>query len=283
MKNVNPAKAGSLLLTVVVSFLLSTCDPEVKGYATPYNMALIPSGCFDMGDHFGEGQASELPVHEVCITSDFYMDIYEVTNAEYRACEEDGGCDHPRKTNAWSRDNYYSDPTYDDYPFIFADWKDAKAYCAWAEKRLPTEAEWEYAARGGLSGQRYVNGDEISCADANYGRYDGSSSCYDYNGLDNDSHPGGSYAPNGYGLYDMNGNVWEFVNDCYQADYFSISPVNDPQGPSQSSCDTRILRGGAWCDTVNEYLRVSLRANVPEVSPESSYTIGRGMRCALEQ
>jgi formylglycine-generating enzyme required for sulfatase activity len=160
-------------------------------------MAEIPAGCFDMGDSSdGCLRSTECPVHNVCISA-FEMDFHEVTNAEYAWCVNDGECTTPLYSFSYSRSSYYGNPAYDDFPVIFVDWYQAEDYCTWAGKRLPTEAEWEYAARGGLQGQRYPWGDAISGSDANY--YDSGDP------WDNDTSPVGYYDPqptshNGYGL-----------------------------------------------------------------------------------
>ena len=231
--------------------------PQIPG------MAYIPAGCFNMGDAFSEGESDELPVHNVCITSDFYMDVHEVTNAEYAACVSGGGCTAPSSSSSHSRGSYYGNPTYDNFPVIYVDWNQATAYCSWAGKRLPTEAEWEYAARGGLSGKRYPWGDTATaCVDANYDWCIGA-----------DTNEVGSYPANGYGLYDVGGNVWEWVNDWYQGDYYSSSPTNDPPGPASGTY--RIVRGGSWYLNTS-YLRVADRYD--SMPTDQMYIAG--FRCA---
>jgi len=226
-------------------------------------MARIPCGCFDMGDHFGEGLADELPVHNVCISA-FEMDVHEVTNLEYWVCEYDGGCSPPYRTDSATRSSYYGNPSYNNFPVINVNWDQAKDYCEWAGKRLPTEAEWEYAARGGLAGKRYPWGDTISGTDANY-KDSGDP-------WDNDTSPVEYYPPNGYGLYDVAGNVVEWVNDWYQEDYYSVSPQNDPPGPVSGTW--HLGRGGAWY-ILPSYLRLAYRFEVSSLD----YS-GLGFRCA---
>jgi formylglycine-generating enzyme required for sulfatase activity len=231
-------------------------------------MALIPAGCFDMGDHFDEGSPNELPVHNVCITSDFYMDVHEVTNAEYAACVSGGGCTTPSSSSSITRGSYYGNQTYDNFPVIYVSWNQATAYCAWAGKRLPTEAEWEYAARGGLAGKRYPWGDGISGTDANY--------MFSGDPWESDTSEVEYYAANGYGLYDMAGNVWEWVNDWYQSDYYSSSPANDPPGPASGTY--RVLRGGGWSDGLSYILRVADRNNT---NPAYQFN-NIGFRCSRD-
>jgi formylglycine-generating enzyme required for sulfatase activity len=201
-----------------------------------FPMGCIPEGCFDMGDTTGDGYyEDELPVHNVCISA-FEMDFREVTNTDYAACVDDGACAPPWAFSSSTRTSYYGNPSYNAFPVIYVTWSQATDYCTWAGKRLPTEAEWEYAARGGLAGKRYPWGDMLSGSDANY--WDSGDP------WDNDTSQVGYYPPNGYGLYDMAGNVWEWVNDWYDATYYSVSPTNDPSGPASGTA--HVLRGGSW-------------------------------------
>jgi len=249
------------------SFTDNDCDGMIdEGCPSTPGMAYIPGGCFEMGDAFNEGAANELPVHTVCISS-FEMDSHEVTNAEYKECVDAAACTAPSDSSSDTRGSYYGAPAYDDYPVIYVNWNQATAYCAWAGKLLPTEAEWEYAARGGLSGNRYPWGDSIGGTDANY--------LNSGDAWDNDTSPVGNYAANGYGLYDVSGNVWEWVNDWSQSDYYSVSPTNDPPGPASGTA--RVFRAGGWHNGPYA-LRVAYR---PSVAPTSAY-YDLGFRCARD-
>ena len=139
-------------------------------------MVLIPAGSFEMGDHFNEGEPHELPIHEIELDA-FYMDAYQVTVGQFKQFVEQDGYSYIdanvdfleefEEKNDWN-DVAESSPG-DNYPMIWVSWNDATAYAKWAGKRLPTEAEWEYAARGGLIGKRYSWGDEIDKTKAHYG------------------------------------------------------------------------------------------------------------------
>ena len=174
-------------------------------------MVLIRAGSFEMGDHFNEGLEDELPVHYVEIDS-FYMDVHEVTVGQFKQFID--LTDH-RFSGSWENVSEYSPG--DDYPMVFVDWYDATAYAKWVEKRLPTEAEWEYAARGGLAGQRYWWRNDQEQA-RNYANFIGIS------GKDRwkKCSPVGSFGVNGYGLYDMAGNVYEWCVDWYAPNYSTL-------------------------------------------------------------
>lgn len=193
-------------------------------------MRLIPAENFLMGSD--TGGANEKPLREMYIDS-FYMDVYEVTNKLYQTCVEAGSCVPPALKGSFLRDGmYYSNPTFDNFPVIYVNWEMAKSYCEWRGARLPTEAEWEKAARGREGntypwGYSYINcNGNISCAfeTTQIGTYPKDISKY--------------------GIYDMAGNVQEWVADWYSETYYQDSPLSNPPGPS--SGESRVLRGSAW-------------------------------------
>lgn len=182
-------------------------------------MVLIPAGEFQMGGTHGD----ELPVHTVYVDA-FYMDIYEVTNAQYKKFIDATGYRIPR---SWHHSLSHPEHCSPDRPVVCVSWEDAMAYCKWAGKRLPTEAEWEKAARGGLIGKKYPWGDSL---------------IYDNFSNYRDKKPVGNFPPNGYGLYDMTGNVWEWCADGYDENYYSISPKRNPKCPRSRA--SVVVRGG---------------------------------------
>lgn len=223
-------------------------------------MLYVPAGTFSMG---GEKNDDEKPIHAVNLNA-YYIDQFEVTNASYEKCVDAGVCSPPTKSNSSTRTAYYGNPQFDDYPVIYVNWSMAKTYCEWRDTRLPTEAEWEKAARG-EDGRTYPWGEGISCSKANY-----------ESGCVGDTTKVGSYLEgvSPYGLYDMTGNVWEWVNDWYSNSYYQISPSSNPLGPNTGQ--SRVLRGGSWNLNINN-TRSAYRGGY---DPAGSYNYF-GFRCAL--
>jgi formylglycine-generating enzyme required for sulfatase activity len=201
---------------------------------------------------------SESPQHTVYLDM-YWIDRTEVTNGMYRVCVDDGECDIPGGS-------YYEETDNDDHPVEYVSWYDAQTYCEWAGRRLPTEAEWEKAARG-TDGRTFPWGEEIDCEHAQYKGCGGRT-------IPVGSLPAGA-SP--YGVLDMAGNVWEWVADWYASGYYDVSPYNDPQGPSSGLY--RVLRGGSWY--YNEYfwdLRSAYRyRNEPDLTDEYG-----GFRCVMD-
>lgn len=243
------------------------------------DMMLIPAGEFQMGSNDSHAPDNEQPIHTVYLDA-FYMDIYEVTNAQYKAFVLANPQWQKAKINPkFHNGNYLSHwegntfPTgHGNQPVVYVSWYAAMAYAEWAGKRLPTEAEWEKAARGGLSGALYPWGDTIDKSKANY----------DWNV--GETTPVGRYAPNGYGLYDVCGNVWEWCLDEYDADFYASSARQHPFSGGNleniisiftSIRAPRVLRGGSWDDPPAAHLRTALRsASAPETADSF-----RGFRC----
>ena len=245
--------------------------------SAPEDIVFVPAGEFIMGSPEGEGYDNEDPQHTVYLDA-FYISKYEVTNAEYKKCVDAGACDPPSKNSSSIRDSYYGNPEYDNYPVIWVSWYDAQAYCEWKGKRLPTEAEREKAARG-TDGREYPwgnsvpGGNKANYCDVNCGRVSEKDSSVDDGYAD--TAPVGSYeaGKSPYGAYDMAGNVWEWVADWYDADYYSKSPERNPQGPNSGLY--RVLRGGSGFSNLS-YARCASRAWYdPGIRSPNS-----GFRCA---
>ena len=234
-------------------------------------MALIPNGIFEMGDHFAEGEQSEQPVHEVELDA-FYMDMHEITVGQYRGFIEATGY----QSLNWKKILDVS-PT-DNHPMVHVSWFDTMSYAKWVKKRLPTEAEWEYAARGGLAGKRYAYVGNIHPSKANYNRNIGQTTAV------------GTYPPNSYELYDIAGNVWEWCSDRYDERYFQnekeMGSTMNPKGsndyfdPDDPYVEKHILRGGSYlCNEVYcSGYRVARRMSADKTS---SYN-HTGFRCVKD-
>ena len=194
------------------------------------NMVLIPPGPFAMGNE--NSKNNEQPIHIVTLDG-YYIDQFEVTNANYKVCVNEGACALPIKTSV-NFENYFDDTKYVDYPVVYVSWNDANTYCNWRGARLPTEAEWEKAARG-PDERTYPWGEATDfCNRANF------RDCVVFP-VAVGSYPDGT-SP--YGVLDMAGNVWEWVADWYDQDYYEYSPSINPKGPTNG--EYKIYRGGSW-------------------------------------
>jgi formylglycine-generating enzyme len=258
-------------------------------------MALIPSGEFLMGSD--DADDDERPAHRVHL-DDFLIAVHPVTQAEYQRFVREtghrspaiyelplvvtaGGAERERtfrsvgKPYVWVDSEAPQDRL--DHPVTLVRWEDATAYCAWLSGaasrtvRLPTEAEWEKAARGGLEGKRYPWGNRLDSGVANFltepavKPTHGTTQCR-------------TYPPNAYGLFDMAGNVWEWVRDWYAGNYYQQSPPRSPSGPAEGTL--RVLRGGSWLVADVLMLSCSHRHKVP---PDTySYGIGFRVVCPVE-
>lgn len=223
-------------------------------------MVAVPAGEFRMGCDLANAglygcSAKDTPLHAVWLDA-FAVDKYEVTNAQYRACVAAGECKRPRKTGSYERDSYFYDGRYNDFPVLFVSHWDAQDYCGFVGKRLPSEAEWEKAARGAVDTRIFPWGNEFpDCTRANFTEdfYDDNDTYF----CDGDtaavgSHPAGASI---YGAMDMAGNVFEWVEDNYRENYYARSPYRNP---INRVGDYYSIRGGSYRPRLI-YQRVSHR------------------------
>jgi len=240
----------------------------------------VPAGTFRMGGMDVRRAPNEIPDHDVTLDA-FWMDQLEVTNAMYGLCVEVGVCVPPQDFKSQRRPEYFNNPEFKDYPVIYVTWGQAKAYCEWAGRRLPSEAEWERAGRG----------DDFRTFPWGEDKADGLRA--NFNMLVGDTSRVGTYPAGAspFGVLDMAGNVAEWVNDFYSFNYEASldNPLN-PTGPATSSGLNRVVRGGSLGDAeIN--IRVAKRSsvlgsNLSVQSGSSSYSGDFspriGFRCAAE-
>jgi len=271
-------------------------EPKQKEIA---GMAYIPTGSFMMGSN--EGDDDEKPLHEVYV-EEFYMDKYEVTVAQFKQFVDATGYKTDAEKDGWSvtvtgtsgDQKQGINWRYDiegkvigsdrmNHPVIHVSWNDAQAYAKWAGKRLPTEAEWEYAACSGSKGYKYSWGNSDPVAKKSGNIADETAKRRDtdwpiWSGYDDGyvfTAPVGSFDPNDFGLFDMTGNVSEWCADWYDANYYASSPKQNPKGPAIGI--HKVLRGGSWGNNPN-YLRCAIRVS----GNPSNRRFDLGFRCAQD-
>jgi formylglycine-generating enzyme required for sulfatase activity len=240
-----------------------TATPVITLTPDPNSMVFIPAGEFLMGSNNDE---DEKPIHPVDLDA-FWIDRTEVTNGNYAECVRAGVCPAPSSIRSEKREFYYGNPNFVNYPVVSVSWEAANKYCNWIGKRLPTEAEWEKAARG-TDGRMYPWGNDLP-----------GTTLLNYKGDEGDTTQVGQYQEGAsfYGALDMAGNVWEWASDWYDPNYYSNSPSSNPKGPKVG--DYHVLRGGAWYSP--EY---NIRATARERYQPSSFKLDIiGFRCAKSE
>ena len=243
LKNGRTGRLGSVLRVMYLLVILVLASMAQADEMTPGKtfrdcdhcpeMVVVPAGSFQMGDVSGEGHSDERPVHHVTIEHSFAVGKYEVTFAEWDACVAAGGCSHQPNDEGWSR---YKRPV------INVSWADAQEYVRWLSYetgkpyRLLSEAEWEYVARAGTT-TTYWWGNEIG---ANKANCSGCDSQWD----NRRTAPVGNFRANAFGVFDTAGNVWEWVEDCWNGNYQGAP--TDGRAWTSGDCTRRVWRGGSW-------------------------------------
>lgn len=241
--------------------------PSFRDQVLSMEFVAVQGGCFQMGDNFGDGEKDEKPVHEVCV-DDFSIGKFDVTRGDFAKFVDDTGyrteAEKGDGCNVFNGMEWKKDPRAnwrnsglvqdDRHPVVCVSWNDAQAFAEWLTRkdgrlmRLPTEGEWEYAARSGGQQEKFAGFTEESVLPS-YANFCDSNCQASWRTAGQDdgyrrTSPVGKYQPNGLGLYDMTGNVWQWTGDWYGENYYGESPRSNPQGPSTGS--QRVLRGGSW-------------------------------------
>ncbi len=220
--------------------------------------AYIPDGSFRMGALDTEEQRDEKPDHTVTMKG-FWLDKLEVTNAMYALCVQASACEPPQTFKSQTRESYFNNAEFNDYPVVYVTWLQADTYCKWAGRRLPTEAEWEYAARGS-DFRTYPWGDE---------RPDSSRGNFNY--FVGDTTRVGNYPAGAspFGVLDMAGNVAEWISDYYDGNYYTKGANVNPTGPgARELYFNRVVRGGTFQDVFDD-VRLANRASVRGSNPKA--------------
>jgi formylglycine-generating enzyme required for sulfatase activity len=240
----------------------------------------IPQGSFQMGGLDTRAANDEKPVHKVEMKG-YWIDKVEVTNAMYLLCIQAGACNPPQFLSSETRTSYFNNQQYNNYPVVNVTWDSAKQYCEWAGRRLPTEAEWEYAARGNTMNTFPWGEDKPDATRANF------------NYMLGDTNQVGSYpaGANSFGVLDMAGNVLEWTQDFYGADFYASGSTSNPAGPlARPGYFNRVVRGGSYADPEAD-IRLPNRASL--VGPDFEAELGStaylgefssriGFRCASD-
>ena len=239
----NPTTEASSGNTEAGSERVSSGDGMVQVY--------IPQGSFQMGGMDSTASTDEKPVHKVDMKG-YWIDKVEVTNAMYLLCVQAGVCSPPQNLTSETRQSYFNNPEFNDYPVVNVSWDSARQYCEWAGRRLPTEAEWEYAARGTTINTYPWGEDKPDATRANF------------NYMLGDTNRVGSYTSGAspFGVLDLAGNVFEWTNDYFDGEYYASGPASNPSGPlARSAYYKRSVRGGSFADGEAE-IRAANRASV---------------------
>ncbi len=234
--------------------------PTATPVSAPAGMVLIPAGSFTMGST--TGQADEAPSHQVSLAA-YLIDKFEVSNADYRRCVAEGGCTQTKSADGFTRPGYRDSPDFNNYPVVNVTWDQAGAYCRWAGKRLPTEAEWEYAARG-ADNLTWPWGNSFNASLSAAGSPDTEPV---------NSFPGGA-SP--FGVFNMAGNVNEWVQDVYSTNFYATSPAENPV--NNSGGNLRVFRGGSFANPDGAFYTTTRRYNREPAFSD----VDMGFRCAMD-